>query len=86
MADQDDRELSGLQYLSRERPEAMQHLLAFFKESSEGCLPPPLKSHASTKAPIVGSKADRVAEDQKDKSVNSKNRCRSRTKGRLIGC
>ena len=34
MADQDDRELSGLQYLSRERPEAMQHLLAFFKESS----------------------------------------------------
>lgn len=26
-------ELSGLQWLSRERPEAMQHLLAFFRES-----------------------------------------------------
>jgi nitrite reductase/ring-hydroxylating ferredoxin subunit/alkylhydroperoxidase/carboxymuconolactone decarboxylase family protein YurZ len=34
MADQDDRELSGLQYLTRERPEAMGHLLAFFKESA----------------------------------------------------
>jgi nitrite reductase/ring-hydroxylating ferredoxin subunit/alkylhydroperoxidase/carboxymuconolactone decarboxylase family protein YurZ len=34
MADQENKELSGLQYLSRERPEAMQHLLAFFKESS----------------------------------------------------
>jgi nitrite reductase/ring-hydroxylating ferredoxin subunit/alkylhydroperoxidase/carboxymuconolactone decarboxylase family protein YurZ len=28
-----DDELSGLQWLSRERPEAMQHLLAFFRES-----------------------------------------------------
>ena len=34
MADQDDTELSGLQYLARERPEAMAHLLAFFKESA----------------------------------------------------
>ena len=31
--DRDDEELSGLQWLSRERPEAMQHLLAFFRES-----------------------------------------------------
>lgn len=30
-----EEELSGLQWLSRERPEAMQHLLAFFKESSQ---------------------------------------------------
>jgi len=29
-----EKELSGLQWLSRERPEAMQHLLSFFKESS----------------------------------------------------
>lgn len=29
-----EEELSGLQWLSRERPEAMQHLLAFFRESS----------------------------------------------------
>ena len=28
-----EEELSGLQWLSRERPEAMQHLLAFFRES-----------------------------------------------------
>ena len=34
MADQDDKELSGLQYLTRERPEAMEHLLAFFRESA----------------------------------------------------
>ncbi len=33
MNDERDEELSGLQYLSQERPEAMQHLLAFFKES-----------------------------------------------------
>lgn len=33
MSKEDDR-LSGLQYLSRERPEAMEHLLAFFKESA----------------------------------------------------
>ena len=29
-----EEELSGLQWLSRERPEAMQHLLAFFRESA----------------------------------------------------
>ena len=28
-----DEDLSGLQWLSRQRPEAMEHLLAFFKES-----------------------------------------------------
>mgnify|MGYP003987418981 FL=1 len=28
-----DEDLSGLQWLSRHRPEAMEHLLAFFKES-----------------------------------------------------
>ncbi|MDA0336395.1 MAG: Rieske 2Fe-2S domain-containing protein [bacterium] len=28
-----EEELSGLQWLSRQRPEAMQHLLAFFRES-----------------------------------------------------
>lgn len=33
MKNERDEELSGLQYLSQERPEAMQHLLAFFKES-----------------------------------------------------
>ncbi len=33
MSEEDDR-LSGLQYLTQERPEAMEHLLAFFKESS----------------------------------------------------
>jgi nitrite reductase/ring-hydroxylating ferredoxin subunit/alkylhydroperoxidase/carboxymuconolactone decarboxylase family protein YurZ len=30
----EEQELSGLQWLSRERPEAMQHLLAFFRESA----------------------------------------------------
>ena len=34
MSQSEDRELSGLQYLSRERPEAMEHLLAFFRESA----------------------------------------------------
>lgn len=35
MNDERDEALSGLQYLSQERPEAMQHLLAFFKESGK---------------------------------------------------
>jgi nitrite reductase/ring-hydroxylating ferredoxin subunit/alkylhydroperoxidase/carboxymuconolactone decarboxylase family protein YurZ len=30
-----EEELSGLKWLSRERPEAMQHLLAFFRESGQ---------------------------------------------------
>ena len=33
MADENLEELSGLQYLSKVRPEAMEHLLAFFRES-----------------------------------------------------
>ncbi|MBI2504788.1 MAG: Rieske 2Fe-2S domain-containing protein [Candidatus Latescibacteria bacterium] len=33
MSEEGEKELSGLQYLSQTRPEAMQHLLAFFKES-----------------------------------------------------
>jgi NAD(P)H-dependent nitrite reductase small subunit len=35
MNEERDDELSGLQYLSQARPEAMQHLLAFFKESGK---------------------------------------------------
>lgn len=35
MNDEREEELSGLQYLSQERPEAMQHLLAFFRESGK---------------------------------------------------
>jgi nitrite reductase/ring-hydroxylating ferredoxin subunit/alkylhydroperoxidase/carboxymuconolactone decarboxylase family protein YurZ len=31
----EEEELSGLQWLSRERPEAMEHLLAFFRESGK---------------------------------------------------
>jgi nitrite reductase/ring-hydroxylating ferredoxin subunit/alkylhydroperoxidase/carboxymuconolactone decarboxylase family protein YurZ len=34
-ANHPDEELSGLQWLSKERPEAMQHLLAFFRESGQ---------------------------------------------------
>lgn len=35
MSEEREGALSGLQYLSQERPEAMQHLLAFFKESGK---------------------------------------------------
>jgi nitrite reductase/ring-hydroxylating ferredoxin subunit/alkylhydroperoxidase/carboxymuconolactone decarboxylase family protein YurZ len=35
MSEEREGELSGLQYLSQERPEAMQHLLAFFRESGK---------------------------------------------------
>ena len=35
MSEEREAALSGLQYLSQERPEAMQHLLAFFKESGK---------------------------------------------------
>jgi nitrite reductase/ring-hydroxylating ferredoxin subunit/alkylhydroperoxidase/carboxymuconolactone decarboxylase family protein YurZ len=35
MSEEREEELSGLQYLSQERPEAMQHLLAFFRESGK---------------------------------------------------
>lgn len=35
MSEEREKELSGLQYLSQERPKAMQHLLAFFRESGK---------------------------------------------------
>ena len=56
MADENLEELSGLQYLSKVRPEAMEHLLAFFRESSR-CLDPKTRFLISVVTKVINFSA-----------------------------
>ena len=56
MADENLEELSGLQYLNKVRPEAMEHLLAFFRESSR-CLDPKTRFLISVVTKVINFSA-----------------------------